>query len=434
MSRRSLFRLGLYQLGAGIVSVLLLGVLNRVLRVEMGLDLLVVGIVVGGGHYLGALAAMPFGYFSDRHPFWGLHRTPFIIGGIGLVCLALAAAPFVVRELAMRGGGIWVAGAFVFFLLEGIATYIAGTAYLALITDLTAERDRGRAVALVWTLLMGGILAGVFFTVITLREYSFASLSLSFAVAAGSVLTLAIAALWHQEPRATAKPRQNQGASFSESFKMLASSRPARCFFAFLVVGLFATFMQDVVLEPFGGEVLKLPVRATSLFNAYQMVGVIAAMWVGGARLIPRYGKEKVTAWGAWVQAGAFALLAVSSVLQWAWLANPAILALGIGMGLFTVGGVSLMMDMTQTGQTGLFVGAWTLAQALAKGPAAVASSGLHNAARAIGAEPAAAYATVFLVEAAGLAVAVWLLHRVGVPRFSREAVPFSSVLTQSVD
>ena len=128
MSRRSLFRLGLYQLGAGIVSVLLLGVLNRVLRVEMGLDLLVVGIVVGGGHYLGALAAMPFGYFSDRHPFWGLHRTPFIIGGIGLVCLALAAAPFVVRELAMRGGGIWVAGAFVFFLLEGIATYIAGTA------------------------------------------------------------------------------------------------------------------------------------------------------------------------------------------------------------------------------------------------------------------------------------------------------------------
>ncbi len=48
MSRRALFRLGLFQLGAGAVSVLFLGVLNRVLRVEMGLDLLLVGVVLGG--------------------------------------------------------------------------------------------------------------------------------------------------------------------------------------------------------------------------------------------------------------------------------------------------------------------------------------------------------------------------------------------------
>lgn len=434
MSRRALFRLGLFQLGAGAVSVLFLGVLNRVLRVEMGLDLLLVGVVLGGGHYLGALAAIPFGYYSDRHPIRGLYRTPYIVAGITAVCLALATAPFVVRELTARGGGLWVVAGFVFFIVEGIGTYIAGTAYLALITDLTTESERGRAVALVWTLLMIGILVGVFFSVLTLREYSFAALSLSFAAAAGGVLVLALVALWRQERRAAAKPQSNGPASLTESFKGLANSRQARYFFAFLVVGLFSTFMQDVVLEPFGGEVLQLSVRATSLLNAYLMVGVIAAMWLGGARLIPRHGKEVITKLGTWVQAVAFVLLASSGLLHWAWLAPPAILALGVGMGLFTVGGVSLMMDMTQSGQTGLFVGAWTLAQALAKGPAAIASSGLHNAARALGAEPAGAYAAVFIVEAVGLALAVWLLRQVGLPRFRQDVAQYSPLLTETVD
>ena len=49
MSRRALLRLGLFQLGAGAASVLFLGVLNRVLYVEMGLDLLLVGVVLGVG-------------------------------------------------------------------------------------------------------------------------------------------------------------------------------------------------------------------------------------------------------------------------------------------------------------------------------------------------------------------------------------------------
>ena len=51
MTRQSLIRLGLFQLGAGATSVLLLGVLNRVLRVEMGADLFLIGVVLGGGHY-----------------------------------------------------------------------------------------------------------------------------------------------------------------------------------------------------------------------------------------------------------------------------------------------------------------------------------------------------------------------------------------------
>ena len=432
MTRPWLIRLGLFQLGAGAISVLLLGVLNRVLRVEMGADLFLIGVVLGGGHYLGALAAIPLGYYSDHHPIHGLHRIPYVLIGITVVCLTLAAAPWVAVQLAVNGGWLWAVATFLFFLLEGIGTYVAGTAYLSLIADRTPEAERGRAVATVWTLLMVGILVGVFYSVLALKEYSFTALGVSFAAAACAVFALALIALWRQEKKETAPPQPS--GSLRAAVQMLFASRQTRYFFAFLVVGLFSTFMQDVILEPFGGEVLGLSVRATSLFNAYLMAGVISAMWLGGVRLIPRYGKATVTAAGALAQVSAFALLALSSLAHSAWLASAAIVALGFGMGLFTVGGVSLMMDMTQSSRTGLFVGAWTLAQALARGPAAIAAGGLHDLARVAGGTPATAYAAVFVVEAAGLVLAVWLLTKVGVPRFRQEISQLGTVLAQAMD
>lgn len=416
------------------MSVLLLGVLNRILRVEMGLDLLLVGVVLGGAHYLGALVAIPFGYYSDRHPLRGFYRTPYILAGIMVVCLALAAAPYLARGLAAHSSLPWAAGTFLFFLAEGICTYVAGTAYLALITDLTDEGERGRAVALIWTLLMVGILVGVLYTVLTLSQYSFEALALSFLLAGGGVLGLSLLALWRQEQRVKAQDPLKEASSLSASMKALFKSRQTRFFFAFLVVGLFATFLQDIVLEPFGGEVLQLSVRETSLFNAYLLVGLIGAMWLGGARLMPRFGKAWVTLAGAWVQIVGYGLLAATAWMEQAMLAPPAVLVLGVGMGWFTVGGVSLMMDMTQTGQTGLFIGAWTLASALARGPASVIASAIFTIVQRLGADSATAYATVFIFATICLVLAIRLLREVGVQRFQREMGRLGEVLTQVVD
>ena len=49
----------------------------------------------------------------------------------------------------------------------------------------------------------------------------------------------------------------------------------------------------------------------TTLFNAYNMVGVIAGLLLGGALLIPRIGKKRMTAAGNLIGVLAFALLAV---------------------------------------------------------------------------------------------------------------------------
>ena len=81
MSKRALLRLGLFQLAAGGLSVLFLGVLNRVMRVELGMALFSVSLLIGGGHYLGALIAIPFGFFSDTHPVGGYRRTIYILFG-----------------------------------------------------------------------------------------------------------------------------------------------------------------------------------------------------------------------------------------------------------------------------------------------------------------------------------------------------------------
>jgi len=71
MSRMQILRLGLFQMAAGGLSVLFLGILNRVMRVELGMNLFLVTLLVGGGHYLGALIATPFGYTSDHNPLFG---------------------------------------------------------------------------------------------------------------------------------------------------------------------------------------------------------------------------------------------------------------------------------------------------------------------------------------------------------------------------
>jgi BCD family chlorophyll transporter-like MFS transporter len=90
-------------------------------------------------------------------------------------------------------------------------------------------------------------------------------------------------------------------------------------------------------------------------------------------------------------------------------------------MGIFTVGGLALMLDLTVKAQVGLFMGAWTLAQALANGFASVGGGLVHDAGIALfGSEPGA-YALVFATETVGLLAILGLLVRVDVERFRNE-------------
>jgi len=98
----SLLRLGLRQFAAGMLSILALGILNRVMKVEMGIDLGLVSLVIGL-HYFAAPIAIPLGHRSDRRPYFGLHRTPYIFAGAALAALMTLAAPHVALWMGASG-------------------------------------------------------------------------------------------------------------------------------------------------------------------------------------------------------------------------------------------------------------------------------------------------------------------------------------------
>ncbi len=418
---------------AGGLSVLFLGVLNRVMRVELGLDLLVVGLLVGGGHYLGALIAIPFGHFSDIHHIGGYRRTFYILLGVTLTSLILALSPWVARWLAPAATPLHVAAAFLFFLLEGTATFVAGTAYLALVADRTGRTERGPATGLVWTLMMVGIIVTGVGAALFMHTYAFERMVTLFTCGSAVAMLLAMVALWRQETRSRAELHRRHE-SLRAALTLLARSHHSRRFAVFLMVGMFSYFMQDVILEPFGGEVFGLPPAETTRFNAYMGVGMAAGMLLGGMRLIPRMGKRRVAGLGCWIMVAAFGSLATSGFAQSANMLAAIITLLGLGAGFFTVGSVSLMMDMTSSQHTGLFVGAWTLVQALAKGPASLLSGGLQGAFLAAGALPGQAYGAVFALEATGLLLAILLLRRVGVRRFHHEIGSFWELAAENLD
>lgn len=435
MSRTQLLRLGLFQLAAGVSSVLFLGVLNRVMRVEMGLNLFLVSLLVGGGHYLGALVAIPAGNFSDSHRLVGYRRTAYALGGAAITGLVLAFSPWIARWISASPSVLTISVGFLFFLLEGVSTFIAGTAYLALIVDRATEKQRGPVTGVVWTLLMVGLIAAGIVSGIALREYTFTTFSSLLVFGAVLAGVLSLLALVGQERRERPGKRASESPlSMGQAVRLLLSNQHALAFAAFLMVGMFSYFMQDVVLEPFGGDVFGLTAAQTSRFNAYMGIGVIAGMLAGGMWLIPRQGKCAITAAGCWLMVLAFAGLALSAFANQPRALSGAITFLGLGAGFFTVGGVSLMMDMTSAIHTGLFAGAWTLVQAVAKGPASITGGAIQSILEAFGATQAQAYGAVFSVEAIGLLLAILLLSRVQVKHFRTAIDSFGKLAAQTMD
>ncbi|MCH8875583.1 MAG: PucC family protein [Chloroflexi bacterium] len=103
----------------------------------------------------------------------------------------------------------------------------------------------------------------------------------------------------------------------------------------------FFVFMQDAVLEPFGGDPFGLPVAETTRFNAFWGSGVLLGM-VRTMLFTRRWRPDQqvgTTMWGLGLLA--IPLIALGGS---AWTANlapvrPVLVLFGIGFGIFTVGG-----------------------------------------------------------------------------------------------
>jgi BCD family chlorophyll transporter-like MFS transporter len=162
-----LMRLSLFQVTVGMATVLLIGTLNRVMIVEMGMAAWLVSLMVALPLVFAPFRAL-VGFKSDTHrSVLGWKRVPYIWMGTWLQFGGFAIMPFALILLSGDSrAGPWLGqlSSALAFLMVGAGSQITQTAGLALATDIAPESARPRVVALMYVmLLVGMVISGLTF-------------------------------------------------------------------------------------------------------------------------------------------------------------------------------------------------------------------------------------------------------------------------------
>jgi BCD family chlorophyll transporter-like MFS transporter len=97
----------------------------------------------------------------------------------------------------------------------------------------------------------------------------------------------------------------------------------------------------------------------------------------------------------------------------------PALIIMGLFTGFYNVGALSMMMDMTVEGSTGLYMGIWGMAQAFGMGVSSFASGTLKTLLIESGVlSPAIGYTAIFGLEVVLMVVGVAVLRSVDIQQF----------------
>lgn len=409
-----LLRLALFQVSVGIATSLMVGTLNRVMIVELGVSAGLVALMVGLPLLVAPLRAL-IGFRSDTHrSFLGWKRVPFMwIGGL-MQFGGLAIMPFAVLLLSGETSlQLWTGrvAAAVAFLLVGAGLQTTQTAGLALATDLSPPAARARVVSLMYVMLLLGMVgSGVVFGWLLA---DFTPTRLVQVVQGSAVVTviLNLVALWKQEPRNSLRGRESvQSVGFAITWQRFAGQGKVLRLLVAVGLGTAAFNMQDIILEPYGGEVLGLSVSATSALTAMMALGALIAFAVA-ARTLGRGGEpHRVAAYGALAGLVAFSAVVFAEPLESVNLFRFGVVLIGFGGGLFSVGTLTAAMGLENGGFNGLAMGAWGAVQATCAGVAismggvlrdlvsSLATSGALGEALA---NPATGYSAVYHLELA---------------------------------
>jgi len=385
-----LLRLALFQVSVGMALVLLTGTLNRVMIVELSVPAWLVALMVAL-----PLAAAPFraliGFRSDTHrSALGWRRVPYIWMGSLVQFGGLAIMPFALLVLSGEGPGpVWVgqAGAALAFLLTGVGLHVTQTAGLALATDLAPERSRARVVALLYVMLLAGMVVSSLLFGALLAEFTQVKLIQVIQGAAAATMVLNVIALWKQEPR---DPARTSGSgprpAFGPAWRAFAARGGSTRFLVAVGFGTAGFTMQDILLEPYGGEILGLSVGDTTVLTALLAGGTLAAFALA-ARLLGRGGDpHRIAAAGAVAGLAAFSAVIFAAPLDSALLFRGGAVLIGFGGGLFSVGTLTAAMGMDHDGHRGLALGAWGAVQAAAAGIAIALGRAIRDAGNALAA------------------------------------------------
>jgi BCD family chlorophyll transporter-like MFS transporter len=173
-------------------------------------------------------------------------------------------------------------------------------------------------------------------------------------------------------------------------------------------LGTAAFGMQDVLLEPYGGQILSLSVGATTALTALFASGAVLGFLRAAPLLSRGMHAQRVASAGAMVGISGFVLVIFAAPLDSTIVFAAGTAAVGFGAGLFAHATLTGCMQAAPEGQIGLTLGVWGAVTATAGG-AAVALGGVIRdvvssfaTAGILGAgldAPSTGYVFVYLVE-----------------------------------
>jgi BCD family chlorophyll transporter-like MFS transporter len=367
-----LLRLSLFQISVGMAITLTIGTLNRVMIVELGVSTTLVSIMIGLPLVFAPFRAL-IGFKSDTHrSVLGWRRVPYMWFGTLIQFGGLAFMPFALLVLSGDNHAPVFMGqvaAALAFLMIGAGVQTTQTAGLALATDLASDDVRPRVVALMYSMLLVGMVVSGFAFGLLLDKFTPVRLIEVVQGAALLTMVLNVVALWKQEARDPAATAAKDGETpdFLRSWWKFSDLPNAKRFLVAVGLGTVAFAMQDTLLEPYGGEILRLPVAQTTILTALMAIGSLTAFAIAARALTRGQDACRLAAYGVLAGLPAFTFVLMAAPLESPMLFRAGAFMIGFGMGMFSVGTLTAAMAL-DNGRNGLALGAWGAVQATGAG------------------------------------------------------------------
>ena len=302
------------------------------------------------------------------------------------------------------------------FLLVGAGIHMVQTVGLALATDLVPEEDQPKVVGLMYVMLLLGMIVSATIYGALLENYSPLRLIQGIQGSAVVTIVLNVIALWKQEPRNRARAQAmaaTEAPDFATSLRNLAAVPGLLVMLAMIGLGTAGFGMADVLLEPFGGQVLGMTVAQTTRLTVLLATGTLVG-FVLASRILGRGRRPLPLAWvGALIGIPAFGgIIAAGMTLS----VTPLVLgtlAAWFGAGLFGHGRLTATIRVAPRDQLGLALGLWGTVQTCAAGLGAACAGVLRDRIVADRGQGAAPYLPVFAIEIVLFALAALVALRV---------------------
>ena len=371
-----LLRLSLFQISVGMAAVMLLGTLNRVMIVELSVPAMIVALMIAIPVLIAPFRAI-LGFKSDNYrSAIGWKRVPYLwfgtlwqFGGLAIMPMALLV---LAGDTALDAGMFGQVAAALAFLLTGLGMHMTQTAGLALAADRASEETRAKVVSLLYVMYLLGMGVSAVIIGTLLRNYS--ALLLVQVVQGAAVMTLAlnIIALWKQEKLSpmSREVRNAPKPAFSAAWSDFTNENNVTRLIVTIFIGTMAFNMQDVLLEPYGGEILGLSVSATTLLTAMWASGALLGFGLAARWLSLGIDPFRIGGRGVIIGIAAFSAVLLSAPMNSPVLFFIGAALIGLGGGLFAVATLTAAMTIEVKGDAGrgLALGMWGAAQATGAG------------------------------------------------------------------